>query len=205
MEQKAIKTDLLVVGAGISGLTAALEAAEAGYRVVLIEKNPYVGGRVAQLNQYFPKLCPPSCGLEINIRRLRENSNISLYTMAEIKSVDKKESGFIAEIVVKPRYIKDDCLKIDEYINEISIERKNDFNFGLNKSKAVYRPYCNSFPQHYLLDKDACTQEELRFLAANYKDMIDLGQETVHYTFEAKSVVWATGWIPYDASNIDIL
>jgi len=52
---------ILVVGGGISGMTAAIEAAEAGAEVVLIEKNPYLGGRVASLNQYFPKLCPPQC------------------------------------------------------------------------------------------------------------------------------------------------
>jgi quinone-modifying oxidoreductase subunit QmoA len=57
---------IMVVGGGISGLTTALEAAEVGYEVFLVEKNPYLGGRVAQLNQYFPKLCPPTCGLEIN-------------------------------------------------------------------------------------------------------------------------------------------
>jgi hypothetical protein len=62
---------VLVVGGGISGLTAALEAAEVGNDVFIIDKNPYFGGRVAQLNQYFPKLCPPTCGLEINFSALR--------------------------------------------------------------------------------------------------------------------------------------
>ena len=55
---------ILVVGGGISGLTSALEAAEVGYEVFLVEKEPSLGGRVAQLNKYFPKLCPPTCGLE---------------------------------------------------------------------------------------------------------------------------------------------
>lgn len=205
MEQNAIKTDLMVVGAGISGMTAALEAAEAGFRVVLIEKNPYVGGRVAQLNQYFPKLCPPSCGLEINIRRLRENSNITLYTMAEIESVENQNGSHSVKIKVKPRYIKDDCLNTDEHVNEIAIERKNDFNFNLDNSKVIYRPYSNSYPQHYVLDKDACTTDELRYLAGNCKGLIDLDQQEEYITFHTKSIIWATGWVPYDATKIETL
>jgi quinone-modifying oxidoreductase subunit QmoA len=61
-EHTPVSGGILVVGGGISGLTAALEAAEVGTDVFLVERNPYLGGRVAQLNQYFPKLCPPSCG-----------------------------------------------------------------------------------------------------------------------------------------------
>ena len=72
---------VLVVGGGISGLTAALEAAEVGNDVFLIDKSPSFGGRVAQLNEYFPKMCPPSCGLEINFKRIRNNRKIRTYTM----------------------------------------------------------------------------------------------------------------------------
>ena len=76
---------ILVVGGGISGLTTTLEAAEVGYEVFLVEKNPYLGGRVAQLNQYFPKLCPPSCGLEINFRSIKDNPKIKVFTQAEVE------------------------------------------------------------------------------------------------------------------------
>ena len=58
----SVSRTILVVGAGIAGMSAALEAAEAGYDIVVIEKEPYLGGRVAQLHKYFPKLCPPYCG-----------------------------------------------------------------------------------------------------------------------------------------------
>ena len=58
--------DTIIIGGGIAGITAAIEASEAGCEVVLVEKKPYLGGRVAQMFQYFPKLCPPTCGLEIN-------------------------------------------------------------------------------------------------------------------------------------------
>jgi len=82
-EQKSI----LVVGGGISGLTTAIEAAEAGQTTAIIERNPYLGGRVAQLFKYFPKLCPPYCGLEINFKRIRQNPKISYHTQSEIESI----------------------------------------------------------------------------------------------------------------------
>ena len=62
---------ILVVGGGISGMTAALEAAECGQQVVLVERSPTLGGRTALLYRYFPKMCHPTCGLEINLRRLK--------------------------------------------------------------------------------------------------------------------------------------
>jgi quinone-modifying oxidoreductase subunit QmoA len=79
---------VLVVGGGISGITAAVEAAEAGCKVILVERLPYLGGRVARMNRYFPKLCPPTCGLEINFRRIRRNPDIAVYTLAEVENIN---------------------------------------------------------------------------------------------------------------------
>ena len=59
MSENLITSDLLIVGAGIAGITAAVEAAETGINVILVEKNPYIGGKVTQFNKYFPKMCPP--------------------------------------------------------------------------------------------------------------------------------------------------
>ena len=67
----ATNQTILVVGGGISGITAALEAAECGKDVVLVEKGPSLGGRTVQLYRYFPKLCHPTCGFEINLRRVK--------------------------------------------------------------------------------------------------------------------------------------
>ena len=83
------KKSILIVGGGMSGLTSAIEAAEVGYEVVIVEKNPYLGGRVAQLYQYFPKLCPPNCGLEINFKRTKNNSRITFYTLAEVETISR--------------------------------------------------------------------------------------------------------------------
>ena len=72
----ATNQTILVVGGGISGMTAALEAAECGRDVVLLEKSPTLGGRTALLYRYFPKLCHPTCGLEINLRRPRARHHV---------------------------------------------------------------------------------------------------------------------------------
>ncbi len=82
-----IEAEMLVVGGGIAGMTAAIETAELGKKVILVEKNPSLGGRVVASNQYFPKLCPPTCGMEINLKRMRSNPNIRILTLAEVESV----------------------------------------------------------------------------------------------------------------------
>ena len=79
----ATNQTILVVGGGISGMTAALEAAECGKDVVLVEKSPALGGRTALLYRYFPKLCHPTCGLEINLRRIKSDSRLRVLTMAK--------------------------------------------------------------------------------------------------------------------------
>src|SRR5512135_1539897 len=98
----AVTQSILVVGGGMSGLTAAIEAAEAGHEVYLVEKNPYLGGRVAQLHQYFPKLCPPSCGLEINFRRIKSSPKLRVFTMAEVEGVSGEEGNWDVSIKLNP-------------------------------------------------------------------------------------------------------
>ena len=99
----------LIIGGGISGITAAVEMAEAGQEVVIIEKDNYLGGNVARFNNYFPKLCPPSCGLEINFRRIRSNPRISFYTGASLNSVCGTDGDYRVKIDLKPRLINNNC------------------------------------------------------------------------------------------------
>ena len=100
---------ILVIGGGISGITAAVEAAEVGYEVCLIEKNPYLGGRVIRANQYFPKLCSPYCGLEINFKRIKTNPRIKIFTMAEVENISGAEGNYKVSIKLTPRLVNDNC------------------------------------------------------------------------------------------------
>ena len=137
MSKNALSSDLLVVGAGIAGITAAVEAAETGMNVILIEKKPYIGGKVTQFSKYFPKLCPPACGLEINIRRLRTNPLIKLFTLAEVINVVKepalsagKSGKYKVDIKLIPRYINNQCTSCGDCVKVCPEKRKNDFNYG---------------------------------------------------------------------------
>lgn len=202
-----LETDILVVGAGIAGITSALEAGETGFKVILIEKNSYIGGRVAQLNEYFPKMCPPTCGLEINIKRLKDNKNIQLLTLTEVESIMGNAGNYKVIVKQKPRYVKDDAIESDliEASNRLTSTIPNSFNFGLDRIKPLYIAYNNAYPQKYLLDKKACTEDELNFLSEKYSHCIDLDQKEEHFEIHTKAVIWASGWQPYDAKKIEIL
>ena len=120
---------ILVVGGGMSGISTALEAAEVGYEVTLIEKNQYLGGRVTQLNKYFPKLCPPNCGLEINFRRIKNNSRIKFYTCAEVEKISGSEGNFDVTVRLNPRYVNENCTACKACVEACPVERPNEFNF----------------------------------------------------------------------------
>lgn len=105
MHHNGSPTRILVIGGGFSGLTAGIEAAETGAEVIIVEKNPYLGGRVAQLNKYFPKICPPLCGLEINFRRIKVNPKITFYTMAQVESISGGPGDYTVNIKINPRYV----------------------------------------------------------------------------------------------------
>jgi quinone-modifying oxidoreductase subunit QmoA len=202
---------VLVVGGGISGITAAVEAAEAGCKVILVERLPYLGGRVARLNKYFPKLCPPTCGLEINFRRIRRNPDITVYTLAEVEKLTGSSGNYTATIKVSPRYVEDRTAT-SKCVDDCPVEIPNDFNYGMDKVKAVHLPYEMAYPMNLVADREALKKAEgspefSAFLeSCNDKGIrIDLDAKPETFNIEVGSVVWATGWRPYDAAKLDKL
>jgi len=197
---------ILVIGGGISGITAALEAAEVGYRVVLVEQEPFLGGRVARTHRYFPKMCPPTCGLEINTRRLRQNPRVTVYTMASVERLSGTSGDFKATLKLRPRYVTGNCSLDDAVLEGISSERPNDFNFGMDQVKALYRPFDTAYPALHVLDKEALSDEDAKkLLEACPEGAIDLDMQETEVEVEAGAVVVATGWRPYDATRLDAL
>lgn len=201
-----IQADTLVVGGGIAGMTAAIETAEVGKKAVLVERNPYLGGRVIASNQYFPKLCPPTCGLEINLKRMRASANVRVLTLAEVEKVSGNAGDFEIQIKLNPRYVNEKCTCCGECEKVCEIERGNDFNFGIDSTKAIYLPHLMAYPHRYVVDPAYAGDQRMRkCLEACQYGAIELDMQPRTITAKAKAIVWATGWRPYDATKLDNL
>ncbi len=197
---------ILVVGGGISGLTTAIEAAEVGYEVFLVEKNPYLGGRVAQLNQYFPKLCPPTCGLEINFRRIKDNPRIKILTLAEVESVAGGPGNYDVAIKVNPRFVNENCTGCGDCAAACPAEIASEYDFGMQNIKGAYLPFEMAFPARYVIAPEIIgTPDATRAKEACKYDAVDLEMEAKTLNLNMGAIVWATGWQPYDAAKIDNL
>ncbi len=197
---------IMVVGGGIAGLTTAIEAAEVGYEVFLVEKNPYLGGRVAQLNQYFPKLCPPTCGLEINFRRIKDNPRIKVFTLAEVEKVDGAPGNYTVSLKINPRYVNENCTCCGDCAEACQTEVSDDFNFGMCKTKGAYLPFEMAFPAKFVISPQIIgTDDATKVKAACKYDAVDLEMQAKTVDLPVGAVVWATGWEPYDAHRIDNL
>jgi quinone-modifying oxidoreductase subunit QmoA len=196
---------ILVIGGGIAGMTAAIEAAEAGSDVVLIEKSPYLGGRVIRMHQYFPKLCPPICGLEINLKRIKNNPRLTVLTLAELERLDGTPGEYEATIRISPRFVGESCTLCGACIDACPAARADEFNYGLAQTKAVYLPQAMAFPARYAIDRNACAPGCTACADACAYGAVNLSQQAETRTFKVAGVVAATGWAPYDASRIDNL
>jgi len=187
-------------------MTAAVEAAEVGCRVVLIEKEAYLGGRVLRTYRYFPKMCPPTCGFEINTRRIRQNPRITVHTLATVEEITGQAGNFKARIKIRPRYVTGNQPIDESVIEQLSSERINDFNLGMDKTKALYMPHDMAYPNMFVLDRAALSDADAATLtAACPEGAIDLDMKEQEVELEAGAVIVATGWQPYDALKLDNL
>lgn len=199
----ATNQTILVVGGGISGLTAALEAAECGKQVILLEKKPTVGGRVSQLYKYFPKLCYPTCGVEIQLRRLKANKNLRLITMADVESVAGEAGNYNVTVKVAPRYVNENCTACGACGDAVEAEFDDDHNYGMKKRKGAYLTHNHAYPQRYTLDPAIIgTDDGNKAKEACKYDAVDLEMQEESLELNVGAVIWATGWKPYDANKI---
>ena len=203
---RSVERSILVVGGGIAGISAALEAAEAGYEVTIVERSAALGGRVAQLNKYFPKLCPPTCGLEINFQRIKKNPRIRVFTLAEVEGVSGGPGDFDVSLTLHPRFVNDRCTACGFCVDVCPESRPDAFNLGMGTTKAIHIAHEAAFPMKYAIDAYACELEACaKCVEVCAYDAIDLAMTPRTVALKAGAVIFATGWVPYEAERIDNL
>ena len=201
---ETIRGNVLIIGGGISGISAAVEIAEFGHHVTIVEKEPSLGGRVSRSHQYFPKLCPPYCGLEIYYKRVRSNPNIDIITMGEVEKINGSVGDFTVTCKVAPRYVNGKCTACGDCVEACPVERSNAWNYDMDTTKAIHLPHELSFPLRYVIDEAVCPGNECaKCVPACKYDAIELDMKPSEVEIKTDSVIVATGWKPYDASNVD--
>jgi len=154
----------LVVGAGIGGIQASLDLAEAGFKVYLLDKSPAIGGTMAQLDKTFPTNDCAMCILSPKLVECGRHSNIEVMTYAELEGVEGEPGNFTARVRQKPRYvIVDECTGCGDCAAVCPIICSDQFNAGLSERRAVYTLYPQAMPNAYVIEKrgiapcrDAC-------------------------------------------------
>ncbi len=195
-------TPVLVIGGGIAGLTAAVELADAGCEVILVEKSPSLGGRVARLHLYFPKLCPPACGLEMHFRRLRESRSITVHTLAEVTEITGAPGDYHVTVRIDPRYVTEACTLCGDCVDKCPAERPDEFNHDLAGTNAIYLPHATAYPARYVIDRAACPQGCNACEQACRYGAVKLNDQVEQQRYDVAAIVAATGWAPYDAAKI---
>jgi heterodisulfide reductase subunit A len=204
MNEHDLKVDALVVGGGIAGMQAALDLAEQGYTVALVEKEASIGGKMIMLSKVFPTLDCCSCITTPKMSAVAHHDQISLLTYCDVKSFHEHgDGGYTAEIVQKPRYVEvDACTGCRQCEYVCPIDLPSEFDKGLGAVRPVRVPFSTAVPQKAVIDIDHCLLCG-KCEKACPVEAIDFTQQPYTFTVEANAVVLATGYglTPTDAKR----
>jgi len=193
--------DVLVIGAGIAGLQSALDLADQGFSVGLVERDPSIGGAMIGLSKVFPTLDCSSCITTPKMAAAAHHPNITTMTYTEVEQVRRDGEAYRAVLRRKPRYVvEEDCIgcRLCEYA--CPVEVPDSFEGGMGARRAAYIPFTNAIPQTALIDPDDCTLCG-RCVTSCPTDAVVLDQQPEIVEVMAHAVVATTGWklTPLDA------
>lgn len=207
-----VKPGVVIVGGGIAGIHAALTMADAGEHVYLIEREPSIGGHMAQFDKTFPTLDCAACILTPKMTTVKSHKNITLLSYAEVVEVSGFVGNFTVKVRQKPRYIdQEKCVGCYECIEACVYKEgkfPNEFDLGLSKRKPVYIPFPQAIPPVPVIDAETCIEfkthrcKKTCVEACGERDAIDLKQKEKFLELEVGTIIVATGFEAFDAARI---
>ncbi len=207
-----INPDVLVVGGGIAGIHAALTLGNADKKVFLVEREPSIGGHMAQFDKTFPTLDCAACILTPKMSAVRSHENITLWTYSEVVKVEGYVGNYTVTVKRKPRYVNEElCVGCQECIKACAFKEPkfpDEFNVGLNKRKPVYIPFPQAVPQVVVIDPERCIQiktgkcKKSCLEACAERQAIDFNQKEQLVEIKVGNIIVATGFKLFDATRI---
>jgi heterodisulfide reductase subunit A len=194
--------EILIIGGGIAGITAALELGYLGFRVHILERKPSIGGNMAKLTKVFPTLDCAQCILTPRMAEVGRNPNINLLTYSEVQDISGRPGNYEVKVFMKPRGVDTEkCRSCGVCAKVCPVTVPDEFNEGISERKAAYIEFPQAVPSTYVIDFEACTkclkcEQTCTAKAINLKDK---GK-----TIELKvgAVIIATGYELYDADML---
>jgi len=200
---------VLVIGGGIAGIQASLDLAKAGARVVLVERQPTIGGVMAVLDKNFPTL---DCSICIEAPKMSEvelHPNIEILSLTSLQALEGVAGDFTAHLRQKARYVSDACTRCGECASVCPVVHPNEYDSGMASRKAIYTPIPQAVPGAYLIDIDKCLNDPPNYMPCNHciqsclpKAIDFLMHPERTLTRRVAAVVVATGYDMLDPGQI---
>ena len=199
----------LVIGGGIAGIQTALDIAEAGFKVDIVEKKPTIGGKMAQLDKTFPTLDCAACILTPKMVDAASHENIRIFSYSEVVAVGGFVGNFDVKIKKKARFVKEDiCTGCGACVDKCPMKKvPNEFNLGMDNRRAVYIPFAQAVPKVATIDPDACNMLKNGKCGVCAKvctaGAIDYTQKDEYIDEKYGAIVVATGFEPISMEKFD--
>ena len=207
--ESPVKKRALVIGGGIAGIQSALDIADAGFEVDIVEKNATIGGKMAQIDKTFPTLDCAACILTPKMVDVAQHEKINIYAYSEVDAVKGFVGNFNVTIRRKARYVKEDVCTGCGLCTEKCPQKKvpNEFNLGMDNRRAIYIPFAQAVPKVATIDANYCTMLKTGKCGVCSKvctaGAIDYKQKDELIEREYGAIVVATGFNPIKLDNFD--
>ncbi|MCJ2562709.1 MAG: hydrogenase iron-sulfur subunit [Candidatus Thermoplasmatota archaeon] len=204
-----VKKSAMVIGGGVAGIQAALDLGDCGYKVYLVEKEPSIGGRMAQIDKTFPTMDCSICILAPKMSEVGRHPNVEVLTNSTVRHIDGYIGNFSVLISQKTRYVTDECTACGDCTDPCPVTTPNEFDLGLTTRKGIYIPFPQAIPSSFIVDMDLCLNEANvracnKCIEACDTECIDFDMDPEkEIQLEVGTIIVATGMKSFDPRGLE--